>query len=532
MYLNAKIQVNISVMRIIQTSRSYLIVLSIVFLFINSVTAQKKPEENYLGKAEQYKAKKTALEYLGDSIIVRKFGAISDAIWGYAELGMQEFKSSALLIKTLEEEGFVVEKGVAGMPTCFVATWGSGKPVIGILGEFDALPMISQKALTPSQIPIVDGAPGHGCGHNMMGSAGIAAVIAVKNSMEQHNLQGTIKFFGSPAEETVISRPYMVRDGVFKDVDAVIDNHASSDMSTSYGVNGNAVMSVVFSFKGKTAHAAGSPWSGRSALDGVELMNVASNYLREHLFYTHRLHYVVTEGGEGPNVVPDKASVWYYIRNTDERLEEMYKRVLDCAKGAAIASGTTLDTVVVLTAVHQRHSNKGMAETIQRNIELVGLPLWTEKEQTFAKSLQKELGAKENGFPLKIKTLEQPSGVQVGGGSSDVGEVTLIAPTATLNFPGGVPGAIGHHWSSVTAGYGSAAWKGLNAGAKVMAASALDLITDTKLLADIKKEFEEYSKTHPYKSFLPEGAQPPLNLNKQLMDKYRDAMLKLGADEQ
>lgn len=511
--------------------RKIILIISFIFLYATLANAQRKEEDNYLGKADLYKAKKTALEYLSDSLIVRKFGNVSDAIWNYAELGMQELKSSALLIKTLEEEGFKVEKGVAGMPTCFVASWGSGKPVIGILGEFDALPMISQKPLTPFQMPLVDGAPGHGCGHNMMGAASIAAVIAIKKSMEQNNLNGTIKFFGSPAEETVISRPYMVREGVFKDVDAVIDNHASTNMSTSYGVNGSAVMSVVFSFKGKTAHAAGAPWSGRSALDGVELMNVASNYLREHLFYTNRLHYVVTEGGEAPNVVPDKASVWYYIRNTDDRLEEMYKRVLDCAKGAALASGTRLDTVVVLTAIHQRHSNKGMAETIQRNIELIGMPEWTEKEQDFAKSLQKELGEKETGYPVKIKTLHPPSDIQVGGGSSDVGEVTLITPTATLNFPGGVPGEIGHHWSTVTSGYGTAAWKGLNAGAKVMAASALDLITNSKLLDEVKKEFEEYSKDHPYKSFLPEGAKPPLNLNKNIMDKYRDAMLKLGGDE-
>ena len=413
-------------------------ILAIILLFssIHTLVAQKKDEGTLLGPAELYKSKKSALEYLSDSLIVRKFGTISDAIWNYAELGMQEFKSSALLIKTLEEEGFKVEKGVAGMPTCFVASWGSGKPVIGVLGEYDALPMISQKPLNFIQAPLVEGAPGHGCGHNMMGTAGIAAVIAVKRSMEKNNLQGTIKFFGSPAEETVISRPYMVRDGVFNDVDAVIDNHTSSEMSTSYGINGNAVMSVVFSFKGKTAHAAGAPWSARSALDGVELMNIASNYLREHLFYTYRLHYVITEGGEAPNVVPDRSSVWYYIRNTDERLEEMYKRVLDCARGAAIASGTVLDTVTVLTAIHQRHSNKGMAETIQRNIELIGMPEWTEKEQTYAKALQKELAEKETGYPVKVTPLKKPSDIQVGGGSSDVGEVTLIAPTATLSFPG------------------------------------------------------------------------------------------------
>ena len=498
----------------------------IILILVSSgiILCQKKTEPALPVKADMYKEKKIALDYLSDSLNIKKYGTISDAIWNYAELGMQEFKSSALLIKTLEDEGFTVEKGLAGMPTCFVASWGRGKPVIGILGEFDALPMLSQKPLSPLQEPVVDGAPGHGCGHNMMGTAGVAAIIAVKRSMEQNKIPGTIKFFGSPAEETLISRPYMVRDGLFKDVDAVIDNHASSDLATSYGVNGSAMMSVIFSYKGKTAHAAGSPWSGVSALDGVELMNIATNYLREHLFYTHRLHYVVTEGGEAPNVVPDRASVWYYIRNSDESLEEMYKRVLDCAKGAAISTGTTLDTVRVLTAIHQRHSNKGMAEIIQKNIELVGLPAWSEKEHAFAKSLQKELGKEETGFPVKIKPLEPPAVTQVGGGSSDVGEVTLIVPTATLNFPGVVPGAIGHHWSTVTSNYGSAAWKGLNTGAKVIAATALDLLTKPKILDQIKNEFNEYSKTHPYKSFLPEGAKPPLDLNRDLMEKYRNQL--------
>ena len=509
------------------SGRVILLIITFLNLGLLELYPQNNREEEYLGKADMYKAKRNAMEYLSDPAVIRKYGLISDSIWNFAELGMQEFRSSALLIKTLEDEGFNIEKGVAGMPTCFIATWGSGKPVIGILGEFDALPMISQKPLTVVQAPLVEGAPGHGCGHNMMGTAGVAAMVALKKSMEANNISGTIKFFGSPAEETLISRPYMVRAGVFDGLDAVIDNHASSQFSTSYGVNGSAVMSVVFTFRGKTAHAAGSPWAGKSALDGVELMNVASNYLREHLFYTYRMHYVVTEGGEAPNVVPDKASVWYYIRNTDERLEETYKRVLDCAKGAALATATELDSVTVLTAVHQRHSNKLLAETIQRNIELIGMPDWNEEEHLFAKALQKELGAKETGYPEKTKGLSEPSGVQVGGGSSDVGEVTLLAPTATINFPGVVPGAIGHHWSTVTSNYGSAAWKGLNAGAKAITATALDLLTDKKLLAEISKEFAEYSKDHPYKSFLPEGAQPPLNLNKELMNKYRDAMLNL-----
>lgn len=503
------------------------VLLQLIFCFIvsGSLFSQKNPDNGYLGKADLYKAKKNAIDYLSDGSVVELYGKISDSIWNYAELGMQEFRSSAMLIKTLEKEGFMVEKGVAGMPTCFVATWGSGRPVIGILGEFDALPMISQKALTPVQMPVVAGAPGHGCGHNMMGTAGIAAAIAVKKSMETNNIRGTIKFFGSPAEETVISRPYMVREGVFRDVDAVIDNHASSNLNTGYGVDGNAILSVVFTFKGKTAHAAGAPWSGRSALDAVEIMDVATNYLREHLNYTYRMHYVITEGGEAPNVVPDRASVWYFIRNTDERIEDMYKRVIDCARGAALATGTTIDTIKMITGVHQRHYNKGMAETIQRNIELVGLPAWSDSEQEFAKALQKELGQKLTGYPDSVSPLRKPT-IQVGGGSSDVGEVTLIAPTATVNFPGGVPGEISHHWSTVASGYGSAAWKGLNAGAKVMAATALDLLTKPMLLEVIKKEFTAYSKDHPYKSFLPAGAKPPLDLNKDLMEKYRDAMMK------
>jgi aminobenzoyl-glutamate utilization protein B len=500
-----------------------------LFIFLSSgvLFAQKN---NIPGKSDLYKAKKTALEYLSDSLIIKKFGLISDSIWNYAELGMQEFKSSAILIKTLDDEGFRIEKGVSGIPTCFVATWGSGKPVIGILGEFDALPGLSQKANVPYQIAVVPGAPGHGCGHNMMGTAGVSAAIAVKKSMEQNKLQGTVKFFGSPAEETLISRPYMVRDGLFNDVDAVIDNHASTGLYTSCGVTGNAVMSVIFTFRGKTAHAGSAPWSGISALDGVELMDVAVNYLREHLFYTSRLHYIIKEGGDAPNVVPDKASVWYYIRNTDDRLEETYKRVLDCAKGAAIATRATLDTVIVLTAIHQRHYNRGMAETIQGNIELIGMPAWTEQEQLFAKALQLELREKETGYTYTIEPLKDPLGNEMDGSSSDVGEVTMIAPTASVNFPGEVPGAVGHHWSSVACNYGSAAWKGLNTGARVIAATAIDLLTKPPLLRAIKKEFVEQSMKHPYISFLPPGAEPPLYLNKELMDKYRNSMLVTGKE--
>lgn len=477
-------------------------------------------------KGRVYPEKQFVLDQLGKQATIEKFGKISDAIWSYAELGLQEFKSSALLCETLEKAGFKVERGLAGMPTCFVATFGSGKPVIGILGEFDALPMLSQKGGVPHQDPILEGAPGHGCGHNTMCTAASAAAISVKEAMEKYHIKGTIKVFGSPAEETVISRPYMIKAGLFKDVDAIIDNHSNAGFGTSYGVSGNAVFSTIFTFKGKTAHSAVAPWSGRSALDAVEIMNVSTNYLREHLFYTERMHYVITAGGEAPNVVPDKASVWYYIRNTDELILDMYERVLNCAKGAALATGTELSEVRVLTAVHQQHLNKAAAELYQKNIELVGMPKWTGEENTFAKAIQKELGEKETGMPTKVDSIKAPAKTFVGGGSSDIGEVTLIAPTATILFPGNVPGSIAHHWSIVAAGKGSTAWKGLNAGAKAMAASAIDLLTQPDQLKIIRDEFEATSKEHPYKSFLPEGATPPLDLNKELMLKWRPLMEK------
>ena len=482
-------------------------------------------------KVKIAKEKQFALDWLGRAETVEKFGGISDRVWEFAELGLQEFNSSKLLADTLEAAGFTVERGLAGMPTCFVATYGSGRPVIGLLGEFDALPMLSQKGRVAKKDPVVEGAPGHGCGHNAMGTAAAAAAIAVKEAMDAHGLKGTIKVFGSPAEEIVASRPYMIRAGLFEGVDAVIDNHSSSGFGTGYGVDGNALFSTIFTFKGRTAHSAGAPWVGRSALDAVEIMNVATNYLREHLHVSQRMHYVVLEGGEAPNVVPDKASVWYYVRNTDERLEDMYARVVNCAKAGALAAGVELAGMRVVSAIHQRHANKAAAELFQRNIELVGMPAWSEDEQAFAKALQKELGAKEEGLPSTVEKLEPPRGDGFGGGSSDVGDVTLIAPTATITFPGSVPGSIGHHWSNVACWYGSTAWKGLNAGAKAIAASAIDLLTKPEELGKLRKEFEEYTKVHPYKPFLPADATPPNDLNKELMEKYRAALAKALAEK-
>jgi aminobenzoyl-glutamate utilization protein B len=236
------------------------------------------------------------------------------------------------------------------------------------------------------------------------------------------------------------------------------------------------------------------------------------------------MHYVIPEGGEAPNVVPDKASVWYFLRNSDERLKAMFDRVLDCAKGAALATGTKLAEVRVIAAIHQSHHNKALAELVNENIELVGMPEWSEQEHEFARALQRQMGREEKGMPVKTGDINKPQAVFTGGASSDHGDVTLIAPTATIRFPGNVPGAIGHHWSTVACGFGSGAWKGLNAGAKAMAASAIDLLTKPEALKGIRKEFADYAKTHPYESFLPADAEPPLDINEKLMNQYRPLM--------
>lgn len=499
----------------------------LIFLCLLSSPTDLRPAESpaAAGKTKAIPAeKKSVLEWLDRPENVREFGDISDAIWRFAELGLQEHKSAALLVKTLEGAGFSVEKNLAGMPTCFVASHGSGKPVIGILAEFDALPTLSQKAGVARPEPVVRGAPGHGCGHNLMGAAATAAAIAVRQAMEQFHLGGTIKLFGSPAEELVISRPHMVRAGLFKDVDAVINNHTSSSFSVGYGVSGSALYSVIFTFSGKTAHSGSNPWTGRSALDAVEIMNVASNFLREHLHFSTRMHYVVLEGGEAPNVVPDRARVWYVVRGSDGTIEDIYKRVVDCAKGAAMASGTELAESQVIAGIHQSHHNKALAGLMFKNIQLVGMPTWGDEDHAFARSLQKALGAEEKGMPMKVGELAKPAPVFTGGASSDHGDVTLIAPTATISFPGMVPGSQGHHWSAVACGFGPAAWKGVNAGAKAMAASAIDLLTRPDDLRAIRKEFEEYSKKHPYKPFLPADAQPPVDFYRKLMEQYRPAM--------
>ncbi len=456
-----------------------------------------------------------------------KFWKISDAIWSYAELGLEEYKSSKLLADTLEGAGFKVDRGVAGMPTAIVASWshGTGKPVIGYLAEYDALPMLSQKAGSVTHDPVVPGAPGHGCGHNTMGTMQALTVIAMKEFLQKKRINCTLKYFGSPAEETLVSRPYMVRAGLFKDLDAVIDCHSSGDFSTGYGTSGSAMYSFVVSYRGKTAHSGSNPWLGRSATDAVELMHAGTERMREHVPPTARIHWVTLEGGEAPNVVPDRASTWYFVRDTDKNVETDFKWVMDCAGAAALMTQTT-HQVKVLTAIHQRYSNKTLAELIFENIKTVGKPEYTGPEEAFARALQKGYGLPEKGMDYPL-LLENPETAEYKGGSSDVGEVTLVAPCATLRFPARVAGEFpGHHWTVTTCGISSIAHKGITAGAEVASFTTYDLLTKPELLRQIKQEFAESSQKNPYQSYLPADAKPPLGWNAALMTKYRGEMEK------
>jgi len=458
-----------------------------------------------------------------------KFWRISDAIWSYAELGWQEFKSSKLLADTLEEAGFRVDRGVAGMPTAFVATWsyGTGKPVIGFLGEYDALPMLSQKAGSPTYDPVVRGAPGHGCSHNTMGAMQALTVIALKEVMMRNGINGTLKLFGCPAEEVFGSRPYMIRAGLFKDVDVVIDCHGDGQYRVAYGAEGNAAYSFIVNFRGKTAHAAGEPWRGRSALDAVELMHAGTERMREHLPTSQRTHWIITEGGEAPNVVPDRAGTWYFIRDTDEQIEDIFKWVVDCAKGAALMTQTAYELHVV-GAIHQRFSNRVLAELIFENIKLVGKPEYTKEEEAYAKALQQEAGMPVKGLDYAMAITNPETFFRAS--SSDVGDVTLVAPTASFRFPVRVPGSASHHWAVTSAAATSIAHKGITAGAKVTAFSAYDILMKPDQFKRIREEFEELAGKRPYMSFLPEGAKPFLDLNAELMEKYRGTMEQFYID--
>ncbi len=465
---------------------------------------------------------------------------IVDSLFSFAELGFQEFETQRYLTEMLEENGFAVERGVSGIPSAWWATWGSGKPVIALGSDVDGIPKSSQMPGVAYRQPIVEGAPGHGEGHNSGQAVNITAALAVKEIMERENLPGTIVIWPGIAEELLATKAWFARDGRFDGFDAVLFTHVSSELKTSWGqATGTGLVSVEYTFDGAAAHGAGDPWKGRSALDAVELMNVAWNFRREHLHPLQRSHYVIVDGGDQPNVVPSKASVWYFVREvTADGIRENFAKLQRIAEGAAMMTDTDVSRRIV-GAAYPRHFNKPIAAAMHENIRSVGMPEWSDDDQTFALAFQaymrqfdssgrtKEL----NGLKTEVEKLEAPLEEPKSGGSDDIGDVSWNVPTVTLLFPSNIEGATFHHWSSGIAMATPIAHKGATAGAKVIAATMLDLIQDEQLVKDSWTYFrEEQTENETYQPFISEDDEPAIEKNAQIMSRYKDQLKEFYYD--
>ena len=449
-----------------------------------------------------------------------------DQVFSFAELGFQEVEGSRYLTGILRQNGFQIQEGVAGIPTAWIATWGSGKPVISIGSDIDGIPQASQVPGVACRAPMVDGGPGHGEGHNSGIPLNITAALAVKALMEREKLSGTLVLWPGVAEELVGAKAWFVRAGIFKDADIAIFTHVSSDFTVSWGdEDATGLVSAIFSFRGRSAHAAGAPWSGRSALDAVELMNVGWNYRREHLRLQHRSHYVIVDGGDQPNVVPPTASVWYYFRELEyPRIKSLFALGDTIARAAAQMSGTELAGVRVVGAAWPRHFNKPLAQAMHANIRRVGLPQWSEADQTLARALQRELSAPDSGLNTRVDSLRGPipPNQRRGGGSDDIGDVSWTLPTITLRYPANIHGLPGHNWANAVAMATPIAHKGVTAGAKALAQTLLDVLLTPQLVTDAWKYFrEEQTKTVQYEPLIRPGDMPATELNTDVMARYR-----------
>ena len=450
--------------------------------------------------------KKEAVEWLDAN--KRMFEDAAIVIHGFAELALEEYKSSEYLAGMLERDGFIVERGVADMPTAFVATFGSGYPVIGILAEYDALPGLSQKAAIPRQETVESGAPGHGCGHNLFGVGSTAAAMAIKTVIEKRGITGTVKLFGCPAEETVVGKVYMAKAGIFDGLDVCFNWHPSSKNSINLGSN-NALNNFEVTFHGETAHAAADPHNGRSALDAVELMNAGVNFLREHVKETVRIHYMIKDGGMAPNIVPEYATVWYFVRDINRKgVEHVYERVLKCAEGASLMTETTYE-VNLITGVYNYLPNHVVSEVVYRNLKELGPVEFSEEEQAFAKEMQKYIGKEEKGLSAEIGEFKEPK--RIGRASTDVSDVSWIVPTSgelgIATNPQGIPG---HSWCVTSSSGSSIGMKGMLHAAKTLATSGIEVLLDTDIVEKAQEEFSEKTEGFTYKSALSEGQKPPV----------------------
>lgn len=434
-----------------------------------------------------------------------KLTDISDKIWAHAEIAFQETESHKLLADYAEANGFTVERGVAEIPTAFVATYGSGKPVIGILGEFDALPGLSQKAV-PNKDPLKEGEPGHGCGHNLFGTASLGAAIAIKELIEQGKLKGTIKFFGTPAEEKFFGKLWMIRAGLFKDVDVCMDWHPGPETKAAVQT-GLALVDFTVEFKGQAAHASADPWNGRSASDALELYTTGINYYREHVKPTVRIHYHIQDGGQVVNVVPDYARLWVRVRDVKrEGLNEVYERVKKMAEGAAIMANVDYE-VKLVSGIYEVLVNRTGAGYLQKNLEFLGPLTYTPEETSFAKKIQEATGKPQVGLHSKVEPLEETK-ENAGGGSTDVGDVSWVVPVIRLSAATAPIGTPWHSWAVVACGGMSIGHKGMLHASKALALTMVDLFEDPKKIEAVKAEFKQRKGDHVYSGLVPDGPPP------------------------
>ena len=456
---------------------------------------------------------------------------IVDHLFSFGELGMQEFETQRYLTGLLEEEGFDIELGVAGMPSAWTATWsnGSGEPVIALGSDIDGIPQSNQKPGVAYRDPILSMAPGHGEGHNSGQAVNIVAAIVVKELMEREGVNGTLLIWPGVAEEQVASKAYFVREGVFEDVDVNLFTHVGNNFGVSWGQGGgNALWSVQFRFTGESAHSAGSPWRGRSALDAIMLMAQGWEFKREHLRPAARSHYIIVEGGDQPNVVPQTATIWFYFRERDYELtKEQYDAAVLMAEGAALMTGTEVDTIMTVGAAWGRHFSKAVAEVTYSNIQAVGLPDWSEDDVRFAEAFQREMGVDVTGLADSIRALRGPVDLSqsLGGGSDDIGDVSWNMPTVTLSYPSNMSGGPGHNWANGIAMATPIAHKGAVAGARVQARTLLDLFLDGETVEAAWTYFNDVQTAETvYTPFISPTDQPAIWLNEEIMARWRPEM--------
>ncbi len=430
---------------------------------------------------------------------------LSDQIWRFAETALRETRSAAVLADHAERQGFEVERGVAGMPTAFIATYGSGEPVIGIMGEYDALPGISQKPQATKEA-FEEGAGGHGCGHNLFGAASLGAAIAIKELIEAGELAGTIRFYGTPAEESVGGKLYMVRSGLFDDVDVALAWHPSYENSADTS-SSQAMVDFVVEFRGKAAHAASDPWNGRSALDALEIFTFALNQMREHVRPTVRMHYSILEGGDVPNVVPERAKLWCWLRDSKHTgVDDLLERARAMTEGAALAAGVEGE-LSVQSGDYEMLANMTGARLIHSNMTALGPLEFTAEEQEFAKAIQRETGVEEVGLKGDLEPLDENPG-DPEGGSTDVADVSWVVPTLHLSVTTSPYEAPWHAWPVVASGGMSIGHKGMIYAAKALALTMVDLFEDSETRAAIRAEFEEKTQGFDYEGYIPEGPPP------------------------